>query len=107
MKEICASLMQYCRYSYIVPHFGTCSATSAGSWVRSDWSARTGSAQPTGGVTIPPLDATVRLLGKYAYREKEDDDMDPFTLTYIYGAMKEKRQLKSLLVRSCVTAPLC
>src|SRR5258707_841065 len=30
MKEICASLMQYCRYSCIVPHFGTCSPTSAG-----------------------------------------------------------------------------
>ena len=63
--------------------------------------------QQTTGGTTPLVDATVRLLDEFAYK-KEDDDTEPFTPMYVYDAMKEKRQFKSTLVRSCVQlAPLC
>jgi hypothetical protein len=57
--------------------------------------------QQTSGGTTPLVDATVRLLDEFAYK-KEDDVTEPFTPTYVYDAMKEKRQFKSILVRSCV-----
>ena len=55
--------------------------------------------QQTSAGTTPLVDATVRLLDEFAY--KEDDVTEPFTPTYVYDAMKEKRQFKSILVRSC------
>ena len=58
---------------------------------------RTG--QRTSGGTTPLVDATVRLLDEFAYK-KEGDETEPFTPTYVYDAMKEKRQFKSILVRS-------
>ena len=66
-----------------------------------------GERQQTSGGTTPLVDATVRLLDEFAYK-KEDDDTEPFTSMYVYDAMKEKRQLKSILVRSCAqVVPLC
>jgi hypothetical protein len=78
------------------------------------------------------VDATVRLLNEFVYKEKppltqpslqlaekgkaredeekkeEDDDTDPFIPTYMYDAMKEKGQFKNMLVRSCAhAAPFC
>ena len=75
----------------------------------------------TGGGATPLVDATVRFLKEFvveespsteqqsqpatsgtagADKEKEDDEVvDSFEPTYMYDAMKEKRQLKSLLVR--------
>jgi ubiquitin carboxyl-terminal hydrolase 10 len=64
------------------------------------------SQQRSGGTTLL-VDATVRLLDEFAYK-KEDGDTEPFTPMYVYDAMKEKRQLKSILVRSYAqVAPLC
>jgi hypothetical protein len=66
-----------------------------------------GVGQQTSGGTKLLVDATVRLLDEFAYK-REDDDTKPFTPTYVYDAMKEKRQFKSLLVRSCAqVAPTC
>lgn len=56
--------------------------------------------QQTSGGTTLLIDATVRLLGEFAYK-KENDDTEPFTPMYVYDAMKEKRQFKIMLVRSC------
>ena len=76
----------------------------------------------TGGGETPLVDATVRFFKEFmveeespsaqrrsrpatgrisrADGEKEDDDLvDSFEPTYMYDAMKEKRQLKTLLVR--------
>ena len=72
----------------------------------------------TGGGATPLVDATVRLFKEFvveeerqsqqaisgtsrAGEEKKDNTIaDPFEPTYMYDAMKEKTQLKSLLVRS-------
>jgi hypothetical protein len=83
-----------------------------------------GSSKQTGGGTTVLVDATVRLLDEFAYKkapltqpslqlaekgkEREDDDTNPFIPTYVYEAMKEKRQFKSMLVRYCAHAvPFC
>ena len=80
-------------------------------------------ASETGGGATPLVDATVRFLKEFvveesppmeqqsqpatsgtmgADEEKEDDEVvDSFEPTYMYDAMKEKKQLKSLLVRFC------
>jgi ubiquitin carboxyl-terminal hydrolase 10 len=78
----------------------------------------------TGGGATPLVDATVRFLEECIVEEdspstrqqsrpatggtsraeegkKDDDVVDSFEPTYMYDAMKEKRQLKPLLVRSC------
>ena len=79
----------------------------------------------TGGSTTPLVDATMRFFEEFSFKEKvppptqqtpqytggkptEDEEankehtaMDSFEPTYIYHAMKEKRQFKDLLVRSC------
>ena len=73
----------------------------------------------TGGGAIPLVDATVRFLEEFVFKEpppshqaageKEDEDLmkgystvDSFEPMYMYDVMKEKRRLKSLLVRSVV-----
>ena len=86
----------------------------------------------TGGGKTVLVDATVRFLDEFAYKgkppmrqqsiqptergkkrehekvKKDDDDMNPFMPTYMYDAMKEKRQLKNMLVRSfAYAAPFC
>ena len=59
----------------------------------------------------PLVNATVRFLEEFTFKEKEHHNasvVGSFEPIYIYDAMKEKRQLKNLLVRSrdqC--APLC
>jgi hypothetical protein len=84
-----------------------------------------GKGQQTGRGTVL-VDSTVRLLDEFVYkeklsptqqslladkgkareeeREKDDDDTDPFIPTYMYDAIKEKRQFKNILVRSCAQA---
>ena len=81
-------------------------------------------AHQTGGGKTVLVDATVRFLDEFAYKgkpplrqqslqltekgkereeekeKKEDDDTNPLLPTYMYDAMKEKRQLKNMLVRS-------
>ena len=68
------------------------------------------------------VDATFRLLDEFVQKEKTsltqrlaqkgkaredeiekkgDNEMDPFIPTYVYDAMKEKKQFKSMLVRTC------
>jgi Ubiquitin carboxyl-terminal hydrolase len=64
-----------------------------------------GEGQQTSSGTTPLVDATVRLLDDFAYK-KEDDGTEPFTPMYVYDAMKEKRQFKSMLVRSCAQVAL-
>jgi hypothetical protein len=64
-----------------------------------------GEGQQTSGGTAPLVDATVRLLDDFAYK-KEDDGTEPFTPMYVYDAMKEKGQFKSMLVRSCAQVAL-
>jgi hypothetical protein len=87
--------------------------------------------QRTGGRTTLLMDATIRFLNEFLYKEKplltqqsqqlankrkarddegrsEDDDTDPFLPTYVYNAMKEKRQFKHMVVRTCAyTARFC
>jgi ubiquitin carboxyl-terminal hydrolase 10 len=77
-----------------------------------------------GGGMTPLVDATVRFFEDYTFKEKElpstqlpqrvagenlkgdgeegkfDKVVDSFEWTYMYDAMKDKRQLKDLLVRS-------
>ena len=78
------------------------------------------------------VNATFRLLNEFVHKEKtsltqwslqlaqkgkaredeterkEDNDMDPFIPTYVYDAMKEKKQFKGMLVRACThIAPFC
>ena len=72
-----------------------------------------------GGGATPLVDATVRFFKEFIVEEsssvkqqsqpatskankqkKEDNFLDTFEPTYMYGAMKEKRQLKPLFVRS-------
>jgi hypothetical protein len=78
----------------------------------------------TGGGATPLIDATIRFLDKFAYKQlspttqslqqvasckgeededgnKEDEGVHPFLSTYVYNAMKEKRQLIINKVRSC------
>ena len=76
----------------------------------------------TGGGATPLVDATVRFFEEFISKEKEplqqaargkpreDEEVkkghnavDSFEPTYMYDAMKEKRQLKNLLVRSRAT----
>jgi hypothetical protein len=49
----------------------------------------------------PPTQHTARGKPKEGEMEKKDKIMDSFEPTYLYEAMKEKRQLKHLLVRTC------
>jgi ubiquitin carboxyl-terminal hydrolase 10 len=81
-----------------------------------------GVSEPGGGAT-PLVDATVRFLKEFLVEEessstqqqsqqdaggtsradedkKDDNVVDSFEPTYMYNALKEKRQLKPLLVRS-------
>ena len=86
-----------------------------------------GEGQQAGSVATPLVDATVRLLDEFVYKDKPsltqqspqraekgkawedekekevDDGTNPFLPTYVYDAMKEKRRLKDMLVRSCAT----
>ena len=80
----------------------------------------------TGGCATPLVDATVRFFEEFVFKEEgppttqqplqlaakgkqgEDEEekevskvVDSFEPTYMYDAMKEKRQLKNLLVCSC------
>jgi ubiquitin carboxyl-terminal hydrolase 10 len=67
----------------------------------------------TGGGATPLVDATVRFFKEFIVEESpstrqqsqpaagETSRADLFEPTYLYDAMKEKRQLKILLVRSC------
>ena len=77
--------------------------------------------QQTGGVMTVLVDATFRLLDEFVQKKtsltqrlaqkgkaredeiekKGDNEMDPFIPTYVYDAMKEKKQFKSMLVRTC------
>ena len=76
--------------------------------------------QRTDGGTTVLVDATVRFLDEFVYKDKppftqqplqlaekegeEKNDIDgtvPFLPTYMFDAMKEKRQLHVMLVRSC------
>ena len=85
-----------------------------------------GAPEADGGV-IPLVDATTRFIGEFLVKEKEsppiqqlprqvagetrreDEErekrsaLDPVDPTYMYEAMKEKRQLKDFLVRICFT----
>jgi ubiquitin carboxyl-terminal hydrolase 10 len=80
--------------------------------------------QETGGGATPLVDATIKFLDEFVYKEtpsvmqqpqqkagkgksmedeeekEEHDTADLLELTYIYDVMKEKRQLNSLLVRT-------
>jgi len=80
-----------------------------------------GEGQRAGDIPIPLVDATIRLLGEFVYKEKpsltqqslqraeegmaredekekeDGDGTDPFLPTYVYDAMKEKRRLKDML----------
>ena len=80
--------------------------------------------QEAGGGTTPLVDAKVKFLDEFVYKEelsvtqqmklsietgearereewkKEHDAADPFNPRYLYDAMKEKKQLKYLLVCS-------
>ena len=99
-------------------------------WNRSKNQGWLKGSQIGGGKTVL-IDATVRFLDEFAYngkpplrqqslqlaekgREREDeekkegDDTNPLMPTYMYDAMKEKRQLKNMLVRSSAqAAPFC
>jgi ubiquitin carboxyl-terminal hydrolase 10 len=74
----------------------------------------------------PLMDATIRFLDEFAYKDKsfltqqflrqatrskasegeedkeEGGGVDPFLPTYVYDAMKEKRQFINMRVRFCV-----
>jgi hypothetical protein len=88
--------------------------------------------QPTGGARKVLVDATFRLLDEFVHKEKtsltqrslklaqkrqamedekekkDDNDIDPFIPTYVFDAMKEKKQFKHILVRTCAhIAPFC
>ena len=85
-----------------------------------------GEGQETDGVATPLVDAMVKFLDDFVYKEdvsmsqqspqkttrgkarenegkKEHNVVDSFSPGYIYVAMKERRQLKNLLVRSRAT----
>jgi hypothetical protein len=88
-----------------------------------DLKGQRGAGDPeTGGGATPLMDATVRFFEEFMFKEKEpptqqravrgkpiedeedereNKSLDSFEPTYLYGAMKGKRQLKKLLVRSC------
>jgi hypothetical protein len=81
-----------------------------------------GGSETASGAT-PLVDATVRFLDEFMIKDeppltqrekqqaeredeegkKQDNATDSFEPTYMYDAMKKKRQLKHLLVRSCAT----
>jgi len=84
----------------------------------------------TGGGATPLFDATVRFFKEFIVEEespstqqqsqpatggttradgekKDDNVVDSFEPTYMYDAMKEKRQLKLLLVRSRAHVAAC
>jgi ubiquitin carboxyl-terminal hydrolase 10 len=87
--------------------------------------------QQTGGARTELVDATFRLLREFVHKEntsltqrslqlvqkgkareddmekKEDNDIDPFIPTYVYDAMKEKKQFESILVRTCSRIARC
>ena len=86
-----------------------------------DLKRQPGTGGPEGGAGATPLvDATVRFFEEFMFKEessstqqspqqdakegedekKEQNTADPFEPTYLYDAMKEKRRLKNLLVRS-------
>ena len=48
----------------------------------------------------PPQQPVREIQGEDEREKKEHNSMDSFEPTYMYDAMKEKRQLKDLLVRS-------
>ena len=80
--------------------------------------------QETGGARTVLVDATIRFLGEFVHEEKtfltkrslqlvqkgkvkedevekkEENDMGPFIPTYVYDAMKEKKQFRSMMVRT-------
>jgi ubiquitin carboxyl-terminal hydrolase 10 len=82
--------------------------------------------QRTDGGTTVLVDATVRFLDEFAYKDKppitqkslqlvvekeskeknDIDGTDPFLPTYVYNAMKEKRRLHVMLVRTCAHVTL-
>ena len=74
-----------------------------------------------GGSATPLVDATIRFFEEFTFKEKDPPSLqevtrgklrkdekekkenkvaDPFEATYMYDAMREKRQLEDLLVRS-------
>jgi len=78
-----------------------------------DLKGRRGAGVPeTGDGATPLLDATVRFFKEFIVEEESSTQQqsqlttagtsraDSFEPTYMYNVMKEKRQLKSLLVRS-------
>jgi ubiquitin carboxyl-terminal hydrolase 10 len=96
----------------------------------SDLKGRRGAGGPeTAGSATPLLDATVRFFEEFEFKEKEPPPTQRSPQraagrkprkdekgkkehnavpTYMYDAMKEKRQLKGLIVRSCdQDAPFC
>ena len=65
-----------------------------------------GGQQTSGGTTLL-VDATIRLLDEFAYKD-EGVGTEPFTPMYLYDAMKKNTQFKSMLVRSCAqVVPFC
>lgn len=92
-----------------------------------------GGGQDAGGSATPLVDAKIKFLDEFIYKEehsvtqqfqpsaakinaresekkkKEHDVVDSFNPRYLYDAMKEKRQLKYLLVCFCAqdTSTLC
>jgi hypothetical protein len=90
-----------------------------------------GKGQQTGSGTTVLVDATFKLLDDFVLKEKsfptqqsplaekgkaredekekkEDSNTDSLMLTYIYDAMKEKRQFTNMLARSCAhVVPFC
>jgi hypothetical protein len=80
----------------------------------------------TGGGTTVLVDATFRLLDEFVHKDrpsltqqsmqltergkarengkmKEGDGLDSFLPTYVYDAIKEKKQFKNMLVRPCAS----
>ena len=98
-----------------------------------DLKEKRGRGPETGGGATPPMDATARFFEEFMFKEeeppttqqslqltargkqredeeekKENKVVDSFEPTYMYDAMKEKRQLNNLLVRSHAhDAPFC
>ena len=93
-----------------------------------DLKGRCGTGCPeTGGGVTPLVDATLRFFEEFVFKKtppaqqplqlaasgkpREDEEgnnvVNSFEPTYMYGAMKEKRQLKTLLVCSSVQDALC
>lgn len=84
--------------------------------------------QETGGSATPLVDATIKVLDEFVDKDmpsvmqqpqqkagkgesmedeeekEEHDTVESLELTYIYDVMKEKRQFKRMLVRTCAYA---